>query len=228
MRRRAGRSIQEFTRRSGCIRTKRRKSTPQTFDDLRALLEHPKVVAFGEIGLDYHYDFSPREVQREVFVEQLRSRGGGKPMIIHTREAWADTMDMLRREWTARHHALLHRRSGRRLAKPGPGLPSQLRRRGDVQQGRGRAAGRAIVPDDRLLVETDAPYLAPVPHRGKRNEPAFMMETVRKLAAVRGVDGRKHIAARRRPTNFERLCLRALADRTLNNSDGNRQAGAGI
>jgi TatD DNase family protein len=75
------------------------KTNAVTFDDLRALLREPIVLALGEIGLDYHYDFSPRQVQREVFVEQLRlARDAGSPIIIHTREAWTDTVDLLRRE----------------------------------------------------------------------------------------------------------------------------------
>src|SRR5262249_37406715 len=76
------------------------KATPQTFDDLRALARDPKVIAFGEIGLDYHYDFSPREMQREVFVEQLKlARDLNLPITIHTREAWDDTVATLRTHW---------------------------------------------------------------------------------------------------------------------------------
>src|SRR5437868_12730259 len=76
------------------------KATPQTFDRLSELMRHSKVVALGEIGLDYHYDFSPREVQREVFVEQLRlAAGAGKPIVIHTREAWSDTIAVLQAHW---------------------------------------------------------------------------------------------------------------------------------
>src|SRR5215469_8653996 len=77
------------------------KATAETFSQLETLLKHPKVIAIGEIGLDYHYDFSPREAQREVFLEQIRiAREAAKPIIIHTREAWADTVDLLRREWS--------------------------------------------------------------------------------------------------------------------------------
>ena len=91
------------------------KVTEKTFDELRALAKHPKVTAFGEIGLDYHYDFSPRDAQREVFVEQLKLAGElGLPVVIHTREAWADTVATLRRLLArAGHHALLHRHGGR-------------------------------------------------------------------------------------------------------------------
>jgi TatD DNase family protein len=181
------------------------KAVPKTFDDLRALAGHPKVLAFGEIGLDYHYDFSPREVQREVFLEQLKlARELNLPLIIHTREAWEDTIAILRQQWTG--PGIMHCFTGD---------PAQAREALDL--GLHLAFGGAltfktadkiresalITPDDRLLIETDAPYMAPVPHRGKRNEPAMMTETVRKLAELRGVTP-DHIA-RVTTANFERL-----------------------
>jgi len=165
------------------------KAAPETFDRLRELLSHPKVLAVGEIGLDYHYDFSPRETQREVFARQLAiARDARKPVVIHTREAWADTMDLLREAHAGR--GIVHCFSG------GPEEAEQVLQMGfhisfsgvvtfpkalDIQ-----AAAR-MVPPDRLLIETDAPYLAPVPNRGKRNEPAFVLENARKLAELRGV-----------------------------------------
>lgn len=163
------------------------KVTPQTYDDLRALAAHPKVIAFGEIGLDYHYDFSPREVQREVFAEQLRiAREVKLPITIHTREAWDDTMSMLRETY-----------SGPGVMHCFTGDPAQAREAlalglhlsyGGVLTFKTAANVREsarITPGDRLLIETDAPYLAPIPHRGKRNEPAMMIETARRLAEVR-------------------------------------------
>jgi TatD DNase family protein len=165
------------------------KAAPETFDRLRDLLSHPKVLAVGEIGLDYHYDFSPRETQREVFARQLAiAHDARKPVVIHTREAWADTMDILREAHAGR--GIVHCFSG------GPEEAEQVLQMGfhisfsgvvtfpkalDIQ-----AAAR-MVPSDRLLIETDAPYLAPVPNRGKRNEPAFVLENARKLAELRGV-----------------------------------------
>jgi TatD DNase family protein len=165
------------------------KATPETFKNLEALLKHHKVVAIGEIGLDYHYDHSPRDIQRDVFIEQMRiAKDAGKPIVIHTREAWADTLSVLGEHWPADLGGIMHCFSGtpaqaERSLELGFYLsfggiltfPKSL----DIQE----AARRA--PADRILIETDAPYLAPVPKRGKRNEPAFVVETARKLAALR-------------------------------------------
>jgi TatD DNase family protein len=181
------------------------KANAATFDDLRALLREPSVLALGEIGLDYHYDFSPREVQRDVFVEQMRlARDAGKPIIIHTREAWTDTVDLLRREWTG--PGIMHCFTGDEAqAREALDLGFHLSFGGVLTFNKAENVRQAaaIVPDDRLLVETDAPYLAPIPHRGKRNEPAFMVETVKRLAAVRGNEA-DHIAALT-TENFDRL-----------------------
>jgi TatD DNase family protein len=165
------------------------KAVPQTFERLRELLSHPKVLAIGEIGLDYHYDFSPRETQREVFARQLAmARDAAKPVIVHTREAWDDTMRLLKEAGAAR--GILHCFSGGpEEAEQALGLGFHISFAGVVtfpKALRLQAAAR-MVPLDRLLVETDAPYLAPVPKRGKRNEPAFVVETARKLAELRGV-----------------------------------------
>lgn len=187
------------------------KATEETFRNLAALMGHPKVVALGEIGLDYHYDFSPREVQRAVFIEQMRiARDAGKPIVIHTREAWDDTVALLAEHWTpARLGGIMHCFSG------GPVQAHQALTLGfhlsfggiltfpkalDLQE----AARQA--PAGRILIETDAPYLAPVPKRGKRNEPAYVVETARKLAELRG-ETIESIAAIT-TENFRRLCLR--------------------
>jgi TatD DNase family protein len=185
------------------------KATPQTYDDMRALASHPKVVAFGEIGLDYHYDFSPREVQREVFVEQLKlARDVDVPITIHTREAWDDTVALLREHW--RGPGIFHcftggpEQAGEALALGfhlSYGGVLTFKTAEDVRE------SARITPGDRLLVETDAPYLAPIPHRGKRNEPAMMVETVRKLAEIR--ETTPEAIAALTTANFERLCLRA-------------------
>ncbi|HSP67006.1 MAG TPA: TatD family hydrolase [Bryobacteraceae bacterium] len=168
------------------------KAGPETFRRLAELLKHPKVVALGEIGLDYHYDHSPREVQREVFLEQMRIAGESrKPIVIHTREAWEDTLALLEEHWKPTGlGGIMHCFSG------GPVQAARSLELGfhlsfggiltfpksaDVQE-----AARTA-PANRILIETDAPYLAPVPHRGKRNEPAFMAETARQLARLRGV-----------------------------------------
>ncbi|HWR50555.1 MAG TPA: TatD family hydrolase [Bryobacteraceae bacterium] len=166
------------------------KAEPATFERLAELLRHPKVVGLGEIGLDYHYNFSARETQREVFAAQLKlARKAGKPVIIHTREAWDDTLTMLTEHWDPNLHGIMHCFSG------GPEDAERVLNLGFYLSFAGivtfpkavrvQEAAR-MTPQERLLVETDAPYLAPVPHRGKRNEPAFMTGTVRKLAELRG------------------------------------------
>jgi TatD DNase family protein len=163
------------------------------------------VLTLGEIGLDYHYDFSPREVQREVFLEQIRlARDAGKPIIIHTREAWSDTVDLLRREWSG--PGIMHCFTGDEAqAREALDLGFHLSFGGvlTLNKAENVRQAAAIVPDDRLLVETDAPYLAPIPHRGKRNEPAFMVETVKRLAAVRGTAAER--IATLTTENFDRL-----------------------
>jgi TatD DNase family protein len=184
------------------------KATPATFDRLRALLQHPKVLAIGEIGLDYHYDFSPREVQREVFAAQLRiAAEAGKPIVIHTREAWDDTLRLIDETPPARGGIMHCFTGGADEARQSLDRGFSLSFGGVLTFPKAenvREAAR-ITPPDRLLVETDAPYLAPVPHRGKRNEPAFVVETARRLAAVRGVTLAE--IASLTTENFTRLCL---------------------
>lgn len=185
------------------------KADEATFRRLRELLRHPKVIAVGEIGLDYHYDFSPRDRQRAVFAEQLRmAREAGRPISIHTREAWEDTFALLAAHW--RGAGIMHCFSG--------GLEEMKR---SLEMGFYLSFGGIVTfpksaevqetaksaPLDRLLVETDAPYLAPVPYRGKRNEPAYVMATARKLAELRGESFEEIEAAT--TANFERLCLPA-------------------
>ncbi len=181
------------------------KATPETFAELRDLAAHPKVLAVGEIGLDYHYDFSPREVQRAVFEQQLEIAAEcGKPIVIHTREAWADTMAIFRERW---HGAgIMHCFTGdQEQAREALDLGFHLSFGGVLTFPKAEALRQAarITPDDRLLVETDCPYLAPVPHRGKRNEPAFMVETVKRLAEVRGAT--PEAIAGLTTSNFEQL-----------------------
>ena len=163
------------------------KATEATFEHLTELARHPKVLAVGEIGLDYHYDFSPREVQRAVFERQLElAKEARKPIVIHTREAWEDTMAALA-SWTG--GGVMHCFTGdRNQAQEALDLGFHLGFGGVLTFPKAEEVREAarLTPDDRLLVETDCPYLAPVPHRGKRNEPAFVVETARRLAEVRG------------------------------------------
>jgi TatD DNase family protein len=177
------------------------KVDAQTFDELRALSKHPKVVAIGEIGLDYHYDFSPRELQIEVFLEQMRiAREAGKPVVIHTREAWEDTLSKL----TA--PGILHCFTGTaEQALQAVDLGFYLGFGGVLTFPKSDALREAarVVPENRIVVETDCPYLAPVPFRGKRNEPSYLPHTVRKLAELRGVTEDR--MARATTNNFEEL-----------------------
>jgi TatD DNase family protein len=186
------------------------KATLETFGRLRELARHTKVLLIGEIGLDYHYDFSPREVQREVFATQLQLAAEcGKPVAIHTREAWEDTMSLLREHKQC--SGIMHCFTGdERQGREALDLGFHLSFGGVVTFPKAEANREAarIAPLDRLLVETDCPYLAPVPKRGKRNEPGFLVETVRKLAEVRGVSAEEIAAATTR--NFQRLCLPAM------------------
>jgi len=185
------------------------KATPETFARLRELAAHPKVAAIGEIGLDYHYDFSPRDVQRAVFLKQLEiAAEAGKPIVIHSREAWADTMAVL----GSGHRGILHCFTGdSQQAREALALGFHLAFGGVLTFPKADAVREAarITPLDRLLVETDCPYLAPLPHRGKRNEPAFVVEVARRLAEVRGCTLDE--IAGQTTRNFERLCLRREA-----------------
>jgi TatD DNase family protein len=181
------------------------KATAETWTRLRELAAHPKVLAVGEIGLDYHYDFSPRQVQRAVFERQLEiAAGSGKPVVIHTREAWDDTLAALRAH--GQGAGVMHCFTGGEVeARQALDLGFHLSFGGVLTFPRAEDVRQAarVTPDDRLLVETDCPYLAPVPHRGKRNEPAFIVETVRRLAAVRGRAPEEIAGLTTR--NFERL-----------------------
>src|SRR5437763_5132330 len=152
----------------------------------------PPVVALGEIGLDYHYDNSPRDVQRDVFAAQLRlARAEGLPVIIHAREADEDTASILRREMSgAAAGGVMHCfGGGPALAEAALELGFMISFAGNVtfKKAENLRDVARTVPLGRLLVETDCPFLAPVPLRGRRNEPAFVVETARFLARLRGV-----------------------------------------
>jgi TatD DNase family protein len=155
---------------------------------LQEVLRDPRVVAAGEMGLDYHYDHSPREVQRAVFDEQLDLAAlAGKPAIIHAREADDDVAAALRAHPAA--VAVLHSfSSGPALLRAGLGLGHYVSFSGMVTF-RNWQLDDAVreTPLDRLLVETDGPFLAPIPHRGRRNEPAWVRRVAERIAEVRGL-----------------------------------------
>jgi TatD DNase family protein len=185
------------------------KATAETYRQFEELAQHPKVLAVGEIGLDYHYDHSPREVQRDVFAEQMRiASDAHKPILIHTREAWTDTMTLVRKHWNPAYGGVIHCfTEGPAEAREALDLGFHISFAGIVTfpKSAGVQAAARMVPADRILIETDAPFLAPVPHRGKRNEPAFVMQTARKVAELRGVTVEE--IATITVDNFERLFL---------------------
>lgn len=162
-----------------------------TLDDVLAAADHPKCVAIGEGGLDYHYDKSPRDQQAASFRMQIEAaRRTGLPLVIHARAADDDMIAILEEEMArGRFTAVLHCfSSGAELARRGVALGLYLSFSG-ILTFRNSEEIRAIAaeaPEDRLLVETDAPFLAPIPHRGKRNEPAYTAHTAAVLASVRG------------------------------------------
>jgi TatD DNase family protein len=160
-----------------------------TIDELRSLAD-AGAVAIGECGLDYHYDNSPRTEQRRAFAEQLRlARELDKPVIIHTRDAEADTSAMITEAGGAGVLGVLHCFTGSRsLAETALSAGWYISFSGIVTFKKWSDDEIIrLVPDDRILAESDSPYLAPVPHRGKRNEPAWVSFTVARLADARGV-----------------------------------------
>ncbi len=158
--------------------------------DLRAHLRDG-AVAVGECGLDYYYDNAPRDVQRSVLDAQLAlAAETGRPLVVHSRDAEADTLAMLRAAARARVRGVLHCFTGSRaLAEAAVDADWFVSFSGMVTFKRwDNAAALEAVPDERLMAESDAPYLAPVPDRGRRNEPAWVWRTVERLAALRGAD----------------------------------------
>jgi TatD DNase family protein len=167
---------------------------PETdVDAIRAFAANPKCVAIGEAGLDYHYDHAPRDVATKVFRAQIgAARELGLPLVIHSRDADEDMARILKDEMgKGPFAAVLHCfTSGAALAETGLDLGFYISFSGVVtfKNAENLRDIARIAPVDRLLVETDAPYLAPVPHRGRRNEPAFVVETARVLADLKGLD----------------------------------------
>jgi TatD DNase family protein len=167
------------------------KADDSTFADLRAVMRHPKVRAIGEIGLDFHWGV-PKQVQTRVFIVQLEIAAQARmPVVIHTREAWTETMDVLRKHWAGTGlPCVMHCFTGNSdQAKEclelgfylAFGGVSTFPRAGSIRD------AAKLVPQKRLLLETDAPYLAPVPYRGKRNEPSFVSYTAQVIAKERGI-----------------------------------------
>jgi len=185
---------------------------------LVALTRHPKIVALGEAGLDYHYDKSPRDAQAQGFRQHIAAaRETGLPLVIHAREADADMARILTEETKqGAFPAVLHCfTAGRDLAMTAMELGLYIGFTGIITFKNGEALRDIAkdLPADRILVETDAPYLAPLPYRGKRNEPSYVVETAKMLAATRGVSAED--IAQQTTENFFRLFSkvpRTLAD----------------
>lgn len=188
------------------------KSDPGVIGKLRSLLRHPKVKAIGEIGLDYHWGV-PKEAQVPVFRTQLELAAEARlPVVIHTRDAWDDTLTVLREVWAPLGlPCVMHCFTG---------TPDQARECLDLgfnlsfggvttfPKAADLHEAARLTPLDRLLIETDSPYLAPVPHRGKRNEPSFVVHTAKAIAELRSIPLAE--VAQRTTANFEH-CLRISA-----------------
>jgi len=168
------------------------------FDRMEQLAKRPKVIAWGEIGLDYYYDHSPRDVQQDVFVRQMElARYAKLPIVIHCRpsdnseDAWDDCLRLIREQWAPSGlGGILHCFTGNtRQAKQALDMGFVVSFAGNITFPKAQQIRDAALelPLDRILIETDSPFLAPVPHRGKRNEPAFVKEVARQLAELRGL-----------------------------------------
>lgn len=187
-----------------------RLADESVYDRLRGLATDGRIVAIGEIGLDFHYDHSPRPAQREALRRQMRlARDVGLPVIIHTREADDETATILEEEGAQEVGGVIHCfTGGHELARRALDLGFCISFSGIVAFPRAEVIQEVAreVPEDRLLVETDAPFLAPPPHRGKRNEPAFVVEVARRVSELRGMDLETVSSLVRR--NYERLFRR--------------------
>ena len=173
-------------------------ATDAALEELEQLSKHPKVIAWGEIGLDYFYDHSPRDAQARVFIRQMeQARAAKLPIIIHCRpsenseNAWDDTLQLIREHWgSSGVGGILHCfTGGPHHARAALELGFLISFAGNLTfpKAEGIREVAKQVPLDRVLIETDSPFLAPAPHRGKRNEPAFVVEVAGKLAELRGL-----------------------------------------
>jgi len=168
------------------------------FAEMEQLARHPKVIAWGEIGLDYFYDHSPRDTQQHVFTRQMElARAAKLPTVIHCRpsdgsdDAWHDCLGLIRQHWAPTGlGGILHCFTGNTSqAQQALDMGFMISFSGNITFPKAQTIRDAAkeVPLDRILIETDSPFLAPVPHRGKRNEPSFVVETARKLAEIRSL-----------------------------------------
>jgi TatD DNase family protein len=186
-------------------------ATDADFAEMEQLAKHPKIIAWGEIGLDYFYDHSPRDVQKEVFRRQMElARIARLPIVIHCRpsdnseNAWDDTLNMLREHWASSGlGGILHCFTGEwKHAAPALDMGFYISFAGNISFPKKQNIREAAkkVPLDRMFIETDSPFLAPVPHRGKRNEPAFVVNTAETLGQLLGLS--KEEIGQRTTENF--------------------------
>jgi TatD DNase family protein len=189
-------------------------ATEADYTEMDHLASNRKVIAWGEIGLDYFYDHSPREVQKTVFRKQMeQARAARLPIVIHCRpsnnseNAWEDTVDMLRVHWASSGlGGILHCFTGEwKHAQIALDMGFYISFAGNVSFPKAELIRTAAknVPLDRMLIETDSPFLAPVPHRGQRNEPAFVVNTAEAVGQIRGVN--KEEIGNKTAENFYRL-----------------------
>jgi TatD DNase family protein len=189
-------------------------ATQADFDELESLARDPKVIAWGEIGLDYFYDHSPRDVQQSVFLQQMEmARAARLPIIIHCRpsdnsdNAWDDVLSLIRERWAASGlGGVLHCFTGSvDHARMALDLGFMLSFAGNITYPKAQNIrnAAAMAPLDRVFIETDSPYLAPVPHRGKRNEPAFVVEAARQIGELHGIATKD--VGRQTSENFRRF-----------------------
>jgi TatD DNase family protein len=168
------------------------------FDRMEQLARRPKVIAWGEIGLDYYYDHSPRDLQQQVFLRQMElARAAKLPIVIHCRpsenseNAWEDCLRLIREQWAASGlGGVLHCFTGNAAqAKRALDMGFMISFAGNVTFPKAQQIREGVleVPLDRMLIETDSPFLAPIPHRGKRNEPAFVKEVAHQIGELRGL-----------------------------------------
>lgn len=190
------------------------KATDADFAEMEQLARRSKVIAWGEIGLDYFYDHSPREVQKQVFLQQMElARAAKLPIVIHCRptdgsdNAWVDCLQLIEENWAASGlGGILHCfASTWEHAKRAIDMGFLISFAGNVTFPKAQSIRDAAreVPLDRMLIETDSPFLAPVPYRGKRNEPAYVKETAGQIGAIHGLSGEE--VGERTAQNFYRF-----------------------
>jgi TatD DNase family protein len=186
----------------------------EDFHQLDELAQHRKVIAWGEIGLDYFYDHSPRDVQKQVFTRQIQQAHAAElPIVIHCRpsdgseDAWDDCLHLIEQHWSSSGlGGVLHCFTGSVThAKRALDIGFMISFAGNITFPKAQQIRAAAleVPLERMLIETDSPYLAPVPNRGKRNEPAFVKEVARQIGELRGISTEE--AGRRTTENFYRF-----------------------